>query len=189
MAHKCVILVDNSNIFIEGQKHSARLKGIGVDPVTGKQLGDPSWRINFAALLTELAGIRKIHKALLVGSRPPQNDGVWGAARSQGFEVLVHDRSADNKEKAVDTELVAQGTEVICTSGEIMDLVIVSGDRDFIPLVNVAHRREWSVEMVAFSSAYNPAGEMARSVDRIVTLDPLFPKIGTHSLDWPIPSP
>jgi hypothetical protein len=120
MADKCVVLVDNSNIFIEGQKYSARLKGIGVDPATGRQPGDPSWRINFAALLAELAGARKIHKALLVRSRPPQNDGVWEAAKHQGFEVVVHDRSADNREKAVDTELVAQGTEIICTTSETL---------------------------------------------------------------------
>jgi uncharacterized LabA/DUF88 family protein len=188
MADKCVILVDNSNIFIEGQKFSARQKGIGPDPVTGKQPADPSWRINFAHLLAELAGPRKIFKALLVGSRPPQNDGVWEAAKYQGFDVVVHDRSADNKEKAVDTELVAQGTEIICTCDEIMDLVIVSGDRDFIPLVNVAQRRKWNVEMVAFTSAYNPSGEMAMSVEKTVPLDPLFAKIGSHGFEWPIPT-
>jgi uncharacterized LabA/DUF88 family protein len=188
MADKCVVLVDNSNIFIEGQKHSARLKGIGPDPITGKQQGDPSWRINFAALLSELAGPRKIHKALLVGSRPPQNDGVWEAARYRGFDVVVHDRSADNKEKAVDTELVAQGTEIICTCGEVMDLVIVSGDRDFIPLVRVAQRRRWNVEMAAFTTAYNPGGEMAIAVEKIIPLDPLFPKIGSYGFQWPIPT-
>src|ERR1700744_2562929 len=71
--------------------------------------------------------------------------------RSQ-LPIACANRSAYNKEKAVDTELVAQGTEIICTCGEVMDLVIVSGDRDFIPLVQVAHRRGWSVEMAAFTA-------------------------------------
>lgn len=188
MADKCVVLVDNSNIFIEGQKHAARLKGIGADPITGRQPGDPSWRIDFAGFLIALAGTRKIYKAILVGSRPPQNDGVWDAATANGFEVKVHNRGLDNKEKAVDTELVAMGTEVICLSEEVMDLVIVSGDRDFIPLVNVAHRRHWEVEMAAFTSAYNPSGEMATSVERIVPLDAAFAKIGSHAYEWPIPT-
>ncbi len=188
MADHCVALVDNSNIFIEGQKYSARLKGMINDPLTGKQACDPSWRVNFAALLSALAGTRRIHKALLVGSRPPQNDGVWAAAKHQGFDVVVHDRSADNKEKAVDTELAAQGAEIICTAPQIMDLVIVSGDRDFIPLVNVAHRRLWSVEMAAFTSAYNAAEEMATSVNKLVPLDGLFDQIGTYGSIGPFVS-
>jgi uncharacterized LabA/DUF88 family protein len=186
MSDHCVLLVDNSNVFIEGQKHSARQKGVGFDPVTGRQPGDPSWRINFAALLTALAGPRKIYNAILVGSRPPQNDGVWDAATKNGFEVRVHERGMDGKEKAVDTELVAMGAEVICLSKQPMDLVIVSGDRDFIPLVGVAHRLKWEVEMAAFSSAYNPAGEMAMSVERILPLDSMFNKIGSHAFEWPI---
>jgi uncharacterized LabA/DUF88 family protein len=187
MANQCVVLVDNSNVFIEGQKHSARLKSIGPDPTTGRQPADPSWRINFAELLAALAGSRKIYKAILVGSRPPQNDGVWEAARYNGFEVKVHDRGMDGREKAVDTELVAMGTEIICLSKEPMDLVIVSGDRDFIPLVSVAHRLNWEVDMAAFTSAYNPSGEMAMSVERIIPLDPHFAKIGSHAYEWPIP--
>jgi len=183
----CVVLVDNSNIFIEGQKHSARLKGIPADGVTGKQPCDPSWRVNFNELLQELAGKRPIHKAILVGSRPPKNDGVWVAAGKQGFEVIVHDRSADNREKAVDTELVARGTEIICSAPNTMDLIIASGDRDFIPLVGVAHRRDWSVEMAAFTSAFNPSGEMATSVEKVIPLDAIFSKIGHHDFEWPIP--
>ena len=69
-----------------------------------------------------------------------------------------------------------------------MDLVIVSGDRDFIPLVNVARLRHWEVEMAAFTSAYNPSGEMATSVERIVPLDAAFAKIGSHVYEWPIPT-
>ncbi len=185
---KCMVLVDNSNVFIEGQKYSARLKGLLPDPVTGKQPCDPSWRVKFSELLSVLAGARPIYKALLVGSRPPQNDGVWDAATRQGFDVVVHDRSADGREKAVDTELVAQGTEAICSTAEPMDLIIVSGDRDFIPLVKVAHRKGWAVEMAAFASAFNPAGEMATSVEKIVPLDSFFSKIGHYEFDWPIPA-
>jgi uncharacterized LabA/DUF88 family protein len=187
MANKCVLLVDNSNVFIEGQKHSARLKGIGFDPLTGRQPGDPSWRINFGGLLTALANGRAIYKAVLVGSRPPKNDGVWEAAKNKGFEVIVHERSADNKEKAVDTELVARGTEIIWSAPEEMDLIIASGDRDFIPLVGAAHRKNWLVEMAAFASAFNVQGEMATSVEKVTPLDTVFNRIGHNDFQWPIP--
>lgn len=186
MADRCVVLVDNSNVFIEGQKYSARRKGQTPDPATGRQICDPSWRMNFAGLLSALAAGRVIHSAILVGSRPPQNDGVWEAAKYQGFDVVVHDRSADNKEKAVDTELVARGTEIICGTPPPMDLIIVSGDRDFVPLVDVAHRKGWSVEMAAFTSAFNAAGQMATSVERVIPLDAVFEQIGHNDFDWPI---
>lgn len=138
----------------------------------------------FANLLNHLANGRKILDAILVGSRPPQNDGVWEAARLQGFQVIVYERSG-REEKAVDTELVARGTEIICTLGEPKVLVIASGDRDFIPLVNVAHRRKWEVEMCAFSSAFSPAGDMAMSVDKVRPLDADYLKIGKCEFTWP----
>src|ERR1017187_4912342 len=174
----CIILVDNSNVFIEGQKQAARLKGISRDPITGRDPADPSWRINFGGLITELAAGRKIHSAILVGSRPPRNDSVWEAARLNGFEVTVHERGMDNREKAVDTELVAQGTELIVLASEPMALVLASGDRDFIPLVKVAHRRNWVVEMCAFAAAFNPSGELATTVDVVRPLDAAILKIG-----------
>lgn len=183
---KCVILVDNSNVFIEGGKHSARRKGVTRRDPTEKDPCDPSWRINFGVLVSCLAKDRKIHAAILVGSRPPKNDSVWESARQNGFEVTVYDRGASGQEKAVDTELVARGTEIICTVSEPMILIIASGDRDFIPLVNVAHRKGWEVEMWAFSAAFKPDGAMASTVDRIEPLDTVFSEIGYYGFTWPI---
>jgi uncharacterized LabA/DUF88 family protein len=105
-------------------------------------------------------------------------------AERAGFNVTVYDRNAENKEKAVDTELVAQGTLMIATTDPAV-LVIVSGDRDFLPLVNVAHAMNWSVEMCAFSSAFAPAGAMAISVDRVRPLDGSLDLIGHNAFDWP----
>jgi uncharacterized LabA/DUF88 family protein len=180
---KCVIVVDNSNIFIEGQKYSATAKA------RQDQMGtvcDPSWRIDFGKLLFQLANGREIHGAILVGSRPPANDSVWNEAKKLGFIVTVHERDFKGKEKAVDTELVAQGTEIIVDAQEPMTLVIASGDRDFIPLVSVAHRRKWQVEMAAFSSAFSTTGQMATSVDDIRPLEAIFKDIGYNAFDWPI---
>jgi uncharacterized LabA/DUF88 family protein len=109
---------------------------------------------------------------------------VWEAARVKGFQVIVYERSG-REEKAVDTELVARGTEIICSGGDPKVLVIASGDRDFIPLVNVAHRKKWEVEMCAFSSAFSPAGDMAMSVDKVRPLDADYLKIGKCEFPWP----
>jgi len=185
--NKCVVLVDNSNVFIQGRKFSAIQKGILALP-GGKQPSDPSWRIDFGGLLTVLANGRAIHAAILVGSRPPPNDGVWRAAE-QFFDVFVHDRDANNKEKAVDTELVAQGTEIICVAAEPMALVIASGDRDFIPLVRVAQRRGWEVEMCAFASSFSESGQMAGTVNTVRALDANFANIGHCGFPWPVDLP
>jgi hypothetical protein len=122
----CLILVDNSNIYIEGQKCSAIRKGIGPTHPGDRQPADISWRIDFSRLLTQLADGRNIRAAFLVGSRPPPNDEVWKMAERGGFKVIVHDRDAANKEKALDTELVVQGTLVIAKTKAPAVLVIGS---------------------------------------------------------------
>jgi uncharacterized LabA/DUF88 family protein len=134
--------------------------------------------------LTKVAAGRTVSDAILVGSRPPQNDIVWQAAKQSGFLVTVHQSSSDNREKAVDTELVAQGTEIVCTE-EPQALAILSGDRDFVPLVRVAQKRGWTVEMWAFKNAFNPSGEMAITVDEIHPLDDVFDDIGHNVFAWP----
>ena len=181
--NQCVILVDNSNIFIQGRKFSAIQKGV-MAPAVGKQPSDPSWRIDFGGLLDVLADGRKIHAAVLVGSRPPRNDKMWKAA-GRLFTVFLHDRDAANKEKAVDTELVVRGTEIICTAEKPMALVLASGDRDFLPIVRLAQRYGWEVEMCAFESAFSRTGEMAKTVNTIRSLDSKFTAIGHCDFPWP----
>ncbi len=106
-------------------------------------------------------------------------------AERGGFEVKTYDRDSNNKEKAVDTELVAQGTLTIATTPAPAVLIVASGDRDFIPLVNVAHELGWAVEMVAFSSAFTRDGEMATSVDKTRPLDGSLDLIGHCDFAWP----
>lgn len=171
---ECVIIVDNSNIWIEGMKYSATIKGLTA--VDGKEPCDFNWRIDFGNLLNKVAEGKIIRKAILVGSRPPQNDSLWNTAKYRGFEVIVHDRNSENKEKAVDTELVAQGVELICTTSPAV-LKILSGDSDFLPLVKIADGRGWETEMWAFTSAYRAAGNMATAVDKIQPLDAIFEEI------------
>jgi uncharacterized LabA/DUF88 family protein len=184
---ECVILVDNSNVFIEGQKFSARRKGLQRSPTDRRDPQDPSWRIDFGLLATFMAENRSIIAAILVGSEPPANDSVWSAATRDGFSVHTYTRGFDGKEKEVDTEIVARGTEIICDHPRKGVVVLASGDRDFLPLVRVAHRRSWSVEMCAFSNAFNPSGGMAVAVDRVRQLDSAFAKIGRYDFDWPPP--
>jgi uncharacterized LabA/DUF88 family protein len=182
-----LILVDNSNVFIEGRKFSARRKGVVRQHPEEREPQDPSWRLDFGKLLEFLAMGRPIIAAILVGSTPPSNDSVWTAAQLNGFKVITHDRGYSGQEKAVDTEIVAQGTEIICDQKTPGVVVLASGDRDFLPLVRLAQRRSWTVEMCAFSNAFAPSGAMAMEVDRVRQLDSAFEKIGRNDFVWPTP--
>jgi uncharacterized LabA/DUF88 family protein len=182
---ECVLLVDNSNIFIEARKLSAARKGIIAPSPEGRAQQDPSWKLDYTGLLTTLAEGRKIREAFLAGSRPPPNDNVWKMAAASGFTVKTHDRDANNKEKAVDAELVAQGTRVICVTKPPGVVVIASGDRDFIPLVTIAKEMGWTVEMAAFKSAYSKVGEMAKAVHEVRPLDDVFDRLGACAYQWP----
>jgi hypothetical protein len=177
---QCVILVDNSNVFIGGRKLSALRRGLKPNGGHDEPV-DPSWRLDFEALLACLAAGRRIHSALMVGSSRSEDDPVWESADEAGFDVVVHERRPGKGEKAVDTELVARGTEIITTAEAPMELVITSGDADYLPLVEVAHRWGWTVEMAAFDESFDNQGEMAKSVDRIRLLDECFDQIGRCS--------
>jgi uncharacterized LabA/DUF88 family protein len=71
--------------------------------------------------------------------------------------------------------LVAQGTLLIATT-EPAVLVIASGDRDFLPLVSVAHELKWTVEMAGFS--YSMSTQMLASVDKVRRLDDAIHTVG-----------
>jgi uncharacterized LabA/DUF88 family protein len=183
---KCLILLDNSNVFIEGKKLSARRKGVVRAAGEVKDPLDPSWRLDFGQLLAFMADAREMLDAILVGSEPPQNDSVWASAKQQGFRVLTFSRSFSGEEKEVDTEIATQAAEIILLNkDEPGVLVLGSGDRDFLPSVRLAHRYKWAVEMCAFVSAFNPNGDMAMSVDDIRKLDDAFDQIGRHGFAWP----
>ena len=167
---ECLILVDNSNIFIEGQKFSAKRQNSSL-----KQ--DYAWRIDFGALLSEVANGHRIIKAILVGSTPPPNDSLWNAAKHHGFEVITYERSPTG-EKAVDTEVVASGLKVIYKHPRPAILKLLSGDRDFIPLIRNAYEENWETELWGFSGAIS--SELQQMVNRTYLLDDVFDKIGKN---------
>jgi hypothetical protein len=172
-----VILVDNSNLFIGGQKYSALRNGGGQNGEEHAPV-DHAWRLSYDNLFAFLANGRDVEKAVMVGSESAEHPGPWNAARKNGFEVIVHERVPGHGEKCADTELVVRGTEIIATSAEPMTLVIGSGDRDFVPLVDVAHRHDWDVELCAFQNSYEGGGDLARTVDKVRPLDEAFGTIG-----------
>jgi len=180
--NECLILVDNSNVFIEGMKFSARRQGMVRAAGDDRDPQDWSWRIDFGSLLREVANGHKIIKAILVGSVPPPSDSVWNAARQEGFEVITHTRNQSG-EKAVDTEIMKQGLQVIYEYKYIHKrpaiMKLLSGDRDFIPLIQTAYEEKWENELWGFSSSIS--AEMGQMAHRVKLLDEAFDRIGIRS--------
>ena len=159
------IYVDNSNVWIEGMHVSAVAKGMAPDiwAACEQRICDSDWKLDFGRLF-QFAGGSNVGRALLVGSRPPPNDSVWKSAESQGFEVIVHDRNASNKEKRVDTEIA---TQILDDSYQIITAVddvvtLVSGDADYIPVIESLSKRNIPVE-VCFWDHASPALKAAAS--------------------------
>jgi hypothetical protein len=78
------IYVDNSNVFIEGQRVSAVQTGLARDiwEALDNRILDPGYRLSFGKLYSFVAGDNRAStaRAMLFGSRPPQNDAIWQIA-------------------------------------------------------------------------------------------------------------
>ena len=169
---KVFIFIDNSNTFIQGTQAVAYLEKAGQwgQQRTTRQL--PNARIDYGCLLQTILNGRELGgKPLLVGSRPPPNDTLWGQIKKRGLDVLVFDRNAANKEKAVDTTIVTEVMETLYERGEKGDTVaLVAGDGDYGPLIEKINKREWHLEVYfwqrgeAYSTPTNHVGYLSSQI-------------------------
>lgn len=170
------LYVDNSNVWIEGM-HVAAVKNGHAPSIwdaMDNKICDYSWKLDFGKLYQFAGGERsQVGRAVLYGSRPPTNDSLWEIARKNGFEVVVYDRNASNKEKKIDTSIAA---DMVADSYERMDpakdeVTLVSGDRDLVPAVEKLRRRGLKVDVVFWDHA---AKELKTAASSFVSLDPHF---------------
>jgi uncharacterized LabA/DUF88 family protein len=170
------VYVDNSNVWIEGQRASAVANGLAKDASEAQEKGilDASWRYDFGQLY-ELACPKDyaIGRSILVGSRPPANDSLWARARLEGFEVEVFDRSASGREKQVDTGIV---TVMLDDSYQHMQndrgdmAVLLAGDRDYVPAVESLGARGIGTRVVFWQHA--TARDLQQAATEFLPLDP-----------------
>ena len=153
------IFADNSNIWIEAMKHTAERKGFTLDH-------DHRVRIDYGGRLRpdNLAGKNRVVKeATLYGSVPPPVDTFWEKVRTYKWVVKTYERSSvTHKEKEVDTELVADVTEVVCKTPvhERGTIIIISGDRDMRPAVEKALENGFEVQMYIWKNATSLKGSL-----------------------------
>jgi uncharacterized LabA/DUF88 family protein len=141
------IFLDNSNVWIEGQRVAA-----GGSPDDDRM--DSSYRIDFGRLMNLVRRDREIAEANLYGSEPPPNDSVWRVATERGFRPKVFQRNFKNREKKVDTQLCVDATKSMYShhpKGRV--LVLIAGDADYMPAIEVALQRGWRAEVCFWANA------------------------------------
>ena len=170
---KSLVYVDNSNVWIEGMHVSAVKRGMATNVIVAQRdkICD-GWKIDFGKLLGFAGGEKPtIKRAVLFGSRPPANDSLWSSAKKQGFEVIVYDRNVSNREKKIDTDIVANMMEdsfSIARAGED-EMVLVAGDKDYVPAIEKIRKRKISVIVCFWDHA---AIELQKSCDKFISLNP-----------------
>lgn len=85
---ECIVIIDNSNVWIEGMKLSALKEGIKSSPIEEKEPCDYSWRLSFGNLLNKVSEGKKVVSTLLVGSRPPKKIVCGLPQRNRAFKLV-----------------------------------------------------------------------------------------------------
>lgn len=153
--------IDNSNLWIEGQRVSAVKRCLpGAETMlSAKQnnVKDPTFRIDYGKLYMKLIAqdVEPGGFAKLWGSRPPP-ESFWNMLETNGFKTYVYDRSIHGNEKQVDTgmttEIMDDSYAGFINKGKDM-VVIVSGDQDFVPVIQSLRKRDHFVQVIGWGHA------------------------------------
>ena len=168
-----LLYVDNSNVWIEGMHVAAVDSGMAPNIWSAQtnKICDTSWKLDFGKLF-EFAGGSKdeVGRAMLFGSRPPANDSLWDAARRKGFEVVTYDRNVKNREKKIDTDVVATMMQDSYerVNAKVDEMTLVAGDADYVPLIEKLKLRGIAVHVVFWEHASKDIKEAA---SRFVSLN------------------
>jgi uncharacterized LabA/DUF88 family protein len=168
------IYVDNSNVFIEGKRIAAIREGRAKSVAEAQENGisDHHFRLDFGELYNFVAenNPRKVARAVLFGSGVGEKDKVWQIAESVGFEAVVVSRNAENREKKVDTGIVAAMVRDAYTRADRSrdTITLVAGDSDYVPAVELLTGDGFQVEVVFWSSVSH---ELKSVCSRFIELD------------------
>ncbi len=174
------IYVDNSNVFIEGQRVAAVVNGSALDihDAIVRNIFDSSYRLDFGKLyrfVVNNGGVDAEH-AMLFGSRPPPNDSLWAVAKSAGFELVIEDRNPANKEKKIDTGIVTAMLKHAFKEADASSdqFVLVAGDGDYVPAVLTLVEEGFTVNVVFWEHA---SRELQKVCSRFVAMNSHFSEL------------
>lgn len=162
-----LVYVDNSNVWIEGMHVAAYANGMApsVWDAVQNRICDHNWKIDFGKLFAFAGGDKAdVRKAALFGSKPPQNDSLWDAARRNGFDVVTYDRNVVNHEKKIDTDIATTMIEdsfLVLQPGD--EMTLVAGDSDYVPAIEKLKARGIPVHVVFWKHASRELKQVASS--------------------------
>jgi len=171
---KVFTYVDNSNIYIEVSRVSAVRSGMAptIYDAMNNGIVDHSWSIDYGRLHKFLCGA-----ARLWGS-PPPSDSFWEMVKRKGFTVETFEKSASGKEKKVDVAIAHRMTKdaYTCIDKSNDELILVSRDKDFVPVVEDLIAEGYTVVVAFWDHA---AQELKDSATRYLSLNPFFELISS----------
>lgn len=133
------IYVDNSNLFIEGQRTSAVKCGHArnIGDAMDRGILDFDWNLDYGRLYELVCGDQaEVARARLWGS-PPPGDSFWEIVKKNGWDVQIFERNAAGKEKKVDTAITYRLTKDAYTviDRKNSEITLVAGDKDYAPAI------------------------------------------------------
>ncbi|KAJ4316689.1 hypothetical protein N0V84_007737 [Fusarium piperis] len=160
-AQQIRIYIDDSNLWIQGQKASAQKHRYRVE-------SDPTWRFDAGKLknvLTQNCGLPADEdiKAIvdLYGSTPPNVESIWTAIESCDVRVHTFERSpCTSREKEVDAEIIAASVSDAADlhyGGVSAIFIIVSGDKDLIRAVLRIAKRGFETHVWSWANGMSGA--------------------------------
>ena len=152
---KVFIYWDNSNIFIGARDVAAEREG--------------KWaryrvRVHFEAMLRLACAWRKMEKAVVAGSVPPEARGLWEKLRGYGVEVEeLFDRGSGKEQEVPDERLQLRmmGDALVRSPPGVA--VLLTGDgkgrergKGFHHTLELMHGKGWRVELLAWDRDCKP---------------------------------
>lgn len=164
--------IDNSNVFIEGQRNSAVKEGMAFDIIDAMARGifNFNWKMDYGKLHQFVCGdTSQIGCAKLWGS-PPPSDSFWKMVEKNGFEVKTYERNKAGKEKKVDVAIAHQITKDAYTTinKDTSEIYLVAGDKDYVPVVEDLVENGYFVIVVFWD---NVATELKEAASKFISLN------------------
>lgn len=172
-----LVYVDHSNVYIEGKRVLAVSEGMAqnVREAGLNDILDHGFRLDFGRLRHFVAGKDRggIKRCVLFGSEPTPSGVLWQLARQAGFEVILEGRNPQNREKRIDTGIVAAMARDAYTIADRAEdtITLVAGDGDFVPIVQLLVADGFCVHVAFWQHA---ARELRRCCSCFVPLDPVL---------------
>lgn len=151
-----LLYVDYSNLHIEGGHLAAVSKGyaLNIHEASSRNVFDYQWQCDFGRLFDVLSQGLEVKRAVVFGSNREGQSSRWELAAQNGFEVVAHERDVHNREKMVDIDLALTVLEDALTSYQDGDIItLVTGDRDFVPLIDRLMKRRIPVRVMFWAHA------------------------------------